>query len=94
MALPVRFLPPVSHRYLLVSTPLQCYGKFLTSIVEHNEAKVAFEAAYDCYTAWGAFAKAEKLKREYLAPLPDEARSSSSDSMKRELTGEGEVSLP
>mmetsp|Transcript_32513 Transcript_32513/g.78696 ORF Transcript_32513/g.78696 Transcript_32513/m.78696 type:complete len:1338 (-) Transcript_32513:142-4155(-) len=42
----------------------ECYAKFLTSIVEQNQANIWFQQAYQCYLDWGANAKAGKLMED------------------------------
>jgi len=49
----------------------ELYGKFLTSIVEADEALRWFKCAHTCYIQWGAAAKAEWLWTEHnLGLLP------------------------
>merc|ERR1711862_511046 len=42
----------------------ELYGKFLSSIVETEEATAYFIEAHDCYKSWGAQAKADRLWKE------------------------------
>mmetsp|Transcript_17647 Transcript_17647/g.31915 ORF Transcript_17647/g.31915 Transcript_17647/m.31915 type:complete len:184 (+) Transcript_17647:88-639(+) len=43
----------------------ELYGKFLTSIVEADEALRWLKCAHTCYMQWGAVAKAERMWTEH-----------------------------
>lgn len=43
----------------------ELYGKFLSSIIETNEALCWFKCAHVCYVQWGAAAKAERFWNEH-----------------------------
>jgi len=43
----------------------ELYGKFLTSIIETDEAIVYFKCAHACYMQWGAVAKAEQVRKDH-----------------------------
>lgn len=43
----------------------ECFGRYLSSIVEVEDAEQCFMNAYTCYRQWGAFAKADKLWEDH-----------------------------
>ena len=43
----------------------ELYGKFLSSIIETNEAFIWLKCAHACYMQWGAVAKADQVWKDH-----------------------------
>jgi len=57
------------------------YGKFLSSVCETDASNHWYQAAIKCYKQWGAYAKADQLKKEHYPDtlLPGEERERRGD---------------
>lgn len=63
---------------LFLSTFSQLYGKFLSSLVEIDDAAQWLLKAHTCYMQWGAAAKATQLQNDHnlVLLMPGESLSS------------------